>query len=53
MAGGPIKFAEVKLPAMRQAAPMTCQQLEVRLPDGPSRRGQTLICVVDSGRKQR
>lgn len=26
--GGPIKFAEVKLPAM------TCQQLEVRLADG-------------------
>lgn len=34
MAGGPIKFAEVKLPAMRQAAAMTCQQLEVRLADG-------------------
>lgn len=52
-AAGPIKFAEVQLPALRPAAVKATNELEVRLPDGTVLRGGRVAELVALARALR
>ncbi|SRR6266568_875500 len=50
---GPIKFAEVQLPALRTATVKGTNELEVRLPDGTVLRGGRVTDLVSLARALR